>query len=172
MTPSTRHRRPAPTFARLAFAPLAVLALLGLADCSGRISSTSDRAGATPKAMAACRQRADQVYDMQNRADVYRSDMFAGGQRDAPFGATGVPGNASTGLSARYARETMIDDCLNGLSVSPAATADAQPAATTPAATMPTAATPTGATPTGTRPAAAAPDAATSALAVPPSLRR
>jgi hypothetical protein len=122
MNPPTPPRR-----ATLASAVPAALLLLGLVACNGPISSTSDRAGASPKAMAACRQRADQVYDMQNRGDVYRSDMIAGGQRDAPFGAVGNPGNVSTGLSARYARETMVDDCLNGLSVTPAAPSESPP---------------------------------------------
>jgi hypothetical protein len=118
-------------------APLAVLAVAGLAACSHPIGSTADRADATPKAMAACRQRADQVYDRQNPGDVYRSDMSAGGQRDAPFGGMGPPGNPSDGLSARYARETMLDDCLNGVSGSPGAAQDAPPPADTPLASPP-----------------------------------
>ncbi len=104
---------------------LAGLALAGLTACSHPIGSTADRAGATPKAMAACRQRADQVFERQNRGEVYRSDMYAGGERDSPFAATGMSGNPGAGLPARYARETMVDDCLNAASGNPGVSPDA-----------------------------------------------
>ncbi len=114
-------------------ASLAVLALAGLAGCSHPIGSTADRAGATPKEMVACRQRADEVYNRRNPAEVYHSDMVAGGQRDAPFGGLGQPGDPGDGLAGRYARETLLDDCLNGLTGS----ADTQPSAETPPAAAP-----------------------------------
>ena len=79
--------------------------------------------------MAACRQRADEVFSRQNRGAVYRADMLAGGQRDSPFAGLGQPGEPGEGLPARYSRETMLDECLNGLSGSAdAPPADAQPA--------------------------------------------
>jgi hypothetical protein len=106
--------------------PLAVLALAGLAACSTPIGSTADRAGASPKDMVACRRRADEIYTRQNPADVYHSDMLAGGQRDAPFGGLGQPGSPTDGLSSRYTRETLLDDCLNGLSGSADAPASAE----------------------------------------------
>lgn len=130
MIPPTRSCRATTRLAPNAAALLAMLALGGLGACSHPIGSTADRAGATPKAMAACRQRADEVFERQNRAEVYRSDMFAGGERDAPFAATGMsrtePG---AGLPSRYARETMVDDCLNAASGSPGASPDAPPPA-------------------------------------------
>ena len=87
MTPPTPTRSTATRPGRLPLAgSLAVLALAGLAACSHPIGSTANRAGATPKEMVACRQRADEVYNRRNPAEVYHSDMVAGGQRDAPFG--------------------------------------------------------------------------------------
>ena len=129
MTPPPPIRR---SIVRVVPPLLAMLATAGLAGCAPTSSSSSaNREAASPKAMAACRNRADDVFNQQNRADVYRSDMYAGGQRDAPFGA-GLPGNPGDGLSARYARETMLDDCLNGTSggtdtPSPTAAAPASP---------------------------------------------
>ena len=114
-----------------------LLAALALGGCTQPIGSSADRAGATPKAMAACRQRADEVFDRQNRADVYRSDMYAGGERDSPFAATGMSGNPGAGLPARYQRETMVDDCLNATAGSPGATPDAPPPAGLPAEPAP-----------------------------------
>ncbi|CAH2603595.1 conserved protein of unknown function [Rhodovastum atsumiense] len=90
--------------------------LLALGGCGHPVGTTSNRAGVSAQTMAACRQRADQVFERQNRGDIYRSDMFAGGQRDAPFGSTSLVGsNPSAGLSSRFARETMVDDCVNAV---------------------------------------------------------
>jgi hypothetical protein len=128
--PQTRNAPPRPAWRRLA-SPLALLALAGLTGCGHPIGSTSDRAGATPKEMAACRQRADEVYSRQNPGAVYRADMLAGGQRDSPFAGSGQPGEPGEGLPARYSRETMLDECLNGLSGSAdVPPGDAQPAVT------------------------------------------
>jgi hypothetical protein len=132
MTPPSRARR-----APLLALPLALLAAATLAACTQSFGSSANRAGATPKAMAACRMRADEVYEHQNRAEVYSADMLAGGQRDSPFAAAGTPGSPTAGLSGRYARETMLDDCLNGMAGSPGATPDAPPPAEGPA--LPTA---------------------------------
>ena len=132
MTPPTPTRSTATRPGRLPLAgSLAVLALAGLAACAQPIGSTANRAGATPKEMVACRQRADEVYNRRNPAEVYHSDMVAGGQRDAPFGGLGQPGQPGEGLPGQYARENLLDDCLNGLTGS----ADAPASAETPAMT-------------------------------------
>ena len=97
------------------FVPLLAL-MAGLAACAPPAGGGAGREGATPKALVACRHRADEVYNRRNPAEVYRSDMYAGGQRDAPFGAMGQPGGPGEGLSGRYEHETTLDDCLNGVS--------------------------------------------------------
>ena len=124
MTPPTRSRR-----ANLGSAVLAALALAALTACSTSFGTSANRAGASPQAMAACRHRADAVYEQQNRGAVYRTDMYAGSQRDAPFGGAGPAGNPSSGLSDLYARDTMVDDCLNGMATSADVTTDAPPPA-------------------------------------------
>lgn len=91
----------------------AVIFLLAGATLAG-CAAPSSGPSASAAQIAACRQRADQVYDRQNRADVYRADTYAGGTRDAMFSGTGSPGASALGLSARFARERMVDDCLRG----------------------------------------------------------
>jgi hypothetical protein len=93
---------------------------LGLSACSTPMHNNAGAGGgATPKAMAACRARADEVYTMQNPTAVYRADMLAAGQRDTPYAGLGLAGMPSDGLSARYNREQLIDDCLAGMASSP-----------------------------------------------------
>jgi hypothetical protein len=150
---------------RIGAVPAAV-ALALLAGCGHPLGDTSAREGVPPQTMAACRHRADEVFDRQNRADVYRSDMFSGGERDAPFAGSTLAGSPTAGLSARYARETLLDDCLNGIANRAGGTPDApEPqvtpaAAASPAATVPSGAVPSGAVPVG------------QPLSVPPTLAR
>lgn len=92
----------------VAFGALAAL-LLAAGGCGSR--SSGQQASAAQK--AACRQRADQVYASQNRADLYNSDRYQTTTRDAPFATSGLPGITSRGLGGQYARETLISDCLN-----------------------------------------------------------
>jgi hypothetical protein len=91
----------------------ALLTLLALGACAA-VQQPRSQASAAQK--AACRQRADEVYEKQNRGDVYRADNFAGGMRDTPYAAQGMPGSPNAGLSARFARDTLFDDCLRNAS--------------------------------------------------------
>ncbi len=90
---------------------LGAVALILLAGGCGSSRSSGQQASAAQK--AACRQRADQVYASQNRADLYNSDRYQTTTRDAPFATSGLPGITSRGLGGQYARETLISDCLN-----------------------------------------------------------
>jgi hypothetical protein len=104
--------------------PLALSLILGAALLA---TGCAAPAGPRPTAeqAAACRQRADEVHDRQNRADLYRSDTLAGGARDAAFSGTGAPGGSIAGLSARFARDRMVDNCLRGVAGNVASTPDA-----------------------------------------------
>ena len=88
----------------------AALLSLALAGCSSTV-----RTDASPAALAACRARADAVYNTQNRGDIFREDAYATGQKDSPFRGATVLGSDSAGLSSRYAREKFIDTCLAGI---------------------------------------------------------
>jgi hypothetical protein len=110
MSPAlTLAHRSAPSRAACA----ALLAVLTLGACA---AAQQPRAQATAAQKAACRQRADEVYEKQNRGDVYRADNFAGGLRDTPYASQGMPVSPSAGLSARFARDTLFDDCLRNAS--------------------------------------------------------
>jgi hypothetical protein len=105
--------------------PLLLTLLLGglLAGCA----APADGPQASAAQAAACRARADEVYDRQNRADVYRSDSYAGGTRDAMFSSTGSPAASIGALSGRFARDRMLDNCLRGAANNVASTPDAPP---------------------------------------------
>lgn len=100
-------------------------ALAALAGCSVPLGGTSggsaSRGTADSRALAACRRQADDAYLRQNRDAIYRADQYAGGGRDSPF-ANAAPSNPTAGLSSRYGRETMVDDCLNAATNQPGAT--------------------------------------------------
>lgn len=68
---------------------------------------------ATAVDRAACRQRAEEVYRMQNSGEEFRADSYATSIRDAPFAGSGVAGLPNRGLDSRFARERLFDDCLN-----------------------------------------------------------
>ncbi len=91
------------------------------------------RSHASAVERAACRQRADQVYAMQNRDEIYRADTYATSTRDAPFAGGGLAGVTSRGLSGGFSRDQMVEDCLN----SSAGNVGATPAAPAPDASPP-----------------------------------
>jgi hypothetical protein len=99
LNPGLRHT--------ILLAALAVPVLL--AGCNAQPQTRSGAA-----AQAACRQRADEVYLMQNRGEIYRADQYATSTRDAPYASSGVVGVTSSGLSGRYARDSLLSDCLSG----------------------------------------------------------
>ena len=57
----------------------------------------------------ACRKRADQIYNQQNRAALSERDT-----RDTPFATNYVSGITSAGLSSRYDRDDLLAGCTPG----------------------------------------------------------
>ena len=86
----------------------ALLAGLVLAGCGGAQRSDADAVTA-----AACGRRADQVYSMRHPEQVFGQDIYTSSLRDAPFGTNGLPGNPSAGLSGRYERDQIAQDCID-----------------------------------------------------------
>ncbi|MDE2200899.1 MAG: hypothetical protein KGJ41_17960 [Rhodospirillales bacterium] len=92
---------------------VAAVAGLALAGCTLPLSP-SPQTEASAARRAACRQHADDVYMRRNPADIYQSDLYAGGQRDAPLGGAGMAGDPTRGLAGRYQRANLYDACLSG----------------------------------------------------------
>ncbi|MBN8892017.1 MAG: hypothetical protein BGP12_17030 [Rhodospirillales bacterium 70-18] len=125
MIPSLRPLR--------ALALLAPFAPLAVAGCAAPLSH-GDSAR-----LAACRARAEEVYSVQNRADVYRDDAYASSVRDTPYaGASGFAATSGA-LSGRYQREQMVDRCMRGAAGNVGSTPDApDPAKPSGASHLPT----------------------------------
>jgi hypothetical protein len=83
----------------------ATAAALLLAGCA--FPAPTQQSRANQATLAACRQRAEEVYVSQNRDLIYRNDTSS-----TPYSAgpnTGIP---TQGLSSLYAHERVIDDCV------------------------------------------------------------
>jgi len=78
---------------------------IALSACSAPPSSQS-RANA--ETVAACRQRAEDVYNQQNRGDIYSPASSV----NTPFSSNYVPGITDRGLSQLYAHDKMVSDCV------------------------------------------------------------
>jgi len=58
--------------------------------------------------VAACRQRADEAYNLTHRDQIYAS----GSQVNTPFSANYQPGVPDRGLSDLFVRDQMVSDCV------------------------------------------------------------
>jgi hypothetical protein len=83
-----------------------LLPLLSLTYCKPPPEPTG-QARADAATIAACRDHANQVYDRQNRDQIYTIT-----NRDVPFSAAYAPGVTNRGLAARYAHDNMVSDCV------------------------------------------------------------
>lgn len=94
---------------RAAGAPLALIMLL-LAACAGPGGPPpgSAQAQANAETAAACRQRADAVYNMRHRDTIYAPPSSV----NTPFSADYAPGVEDRGLSQLFERDSMVSDCV------------------------------------------------------------
>jgi hypothetical protein len=88
---------------------------------------TIEQSSADQKALVACRARANEVYDRQNRGAIFTPTSGS----DTPRSSDYAWGVTTRGLSARYGYDNMIDDCLRH-------TNDTAPGADTAVQTIPT----------------------------------
>ena len=91
------------------------LALAGCAPGAAGSGSGPADSRADAATQAACRQRADEIYDRQNRGEIY--SPLAG--INTPASGSYVPGDDSRGLGQIFARDRTIRDCVrtNGLAI-------------------------------------------------------
>ena len=79
-----------------------------LAGCAGTAPPPSGQARADAETAAACRQRAEQVYDIRHRDDIYSPLP----QVDAPFASNYRPGVPGPDLAALHEHDQLITGCI------------------------------------------------------------
>jgi hypothetical protein len=84
--------------------PLA--SLLALAACTPPPPPVG-QAKADAATLTACRERADEVYNRNNRDTIYTITS-----RDTPFSGNYTAGVTDRGLAQRYGHENLIRDCV------------------------------------------------------------
>ena len=108
--------------------------MTGMGAAGMGATSTGD-AKADAAILTACRQRANEVYDRRNRAEIY-APQYGG---NSPLSGTYTDVGVNRGLSAQFAFEQMVRDCVRTANISGGA-AGAPPATpTTPATAAPAA---------------------------------
>jgi hypothetical protein len=85
---------------------LVLLGAIGLSACAGPPQSGQARADAETR--AACRARAEQTYNQQNRAEIYSPPPTV----NTPYSANYVPSMSDRGLSDLFVHDRMISDCV------------------------------------------------------------
>ena len=85
------------------------IAVLLLSACAGpRNAPGGAEARSNAATVAACRQRADAIYEMRHRDTIYRGDSGV----NTPFSANYQPGVPDRGLSQLYEHDSEISDCV------------------------------------------------------------
>jgi hypothetical protein len=79
---------------------------IALSACDGAPPSGQAQADAATR--AACRQRAEQAYEQQNRGQIYSAQS----QVNMPYSANYVPDVPNRGLSDVFAHDRMVSDCV------------------------------------------------------------
>jgi hypothetical protein len=83
----------------------------------------STQAQTNAQTAAACRQRADQVYNIQHRDTIYAPPADV----NTPFSAGYGPGEENRGLSALFERDTIMSDCIRNTGAEGDRTPEMQP---------------------------------------------
>jgi len=109
--------------------------LLALSACEAPPPSTGD-AKTDAAILQACRERANAAYDRRNRAEIY-SPQYGGA---SPLSGTYTDVGVNRDLSARFAFEQMVRDCVRTANVSgqpPVAPTSSAPTSSAPAGSVP-----------------------------------
>jgi|GEM_PF-5611656 len=107
---------------------LCAVAILTLGACTqplgGTALSSETRSDAATR--DACRRRANEIYDRQNRATIFAPNSGL----NSPSSGAYVAGQTDRGLSAQFAQEQLIRECVRNAS----GAAEASPVAPSPQA--------------------------------------
>jgi hypothetical protein len=109
---------------------LAVVGWAGAAFLAGCAQPPlTGQAAADAQTRAACRQRADQAWEVQNRAQIFAPSSTV----NSPYSTNYLPGDTNKGLSELFAHDRMVSDCVRntgtGTDRTPPEGAPAKPAA-------------------------------------------
>jgi hypothetical protein len=83
-----------------------LLGVTALSACDHAPPSGQAQADAATR--AACRQRAEQAYEQQNRGQIYSTQS----QVNMPYSANYVPDVPNRGLSDVFAHDRMVSNCV------------------------------------------------------------
>jgi hypothetical protein len=97
----------------IAASPAAAM-LLALALFAAACARQEPESRATAAERAACSQHADEVFRLRNPDVIYRQDTYVSSTRDTPFNGAGLSSVPSAGLSGKFERDQLLDDCING----------------------------------------------------------
>jgi hypothetical protein len=102
----TARRLPPPALLLPALVSLALTSsVLGACSFGGPPATSASRA--SQATLAACRERAEDVYVRQNRDLIYANDTSS-----TPYSAGPSTGLPMHGLSSQFAHQQVIDDCV------------------------------------------------------------
>lgn len=112
---------------------LPVVCAASLPACDTPTPSTGD-AKTDAAVLQACRQRANEVYDRRNRAEIY-APQYGG---NSPLSGTYTDVGVNRGLSAQFSFEQMVRDCVRQSNVTGERAIGATPAGGSAPAASPT----------------------------------
>ena len=87
-------------------ARVAAAAAVLLSGCA--VSSPGGQSQTDASTRAACQQRAEQVYEQQNRAEIYSPPAPV----NSPYSANYTPSVSDRGLSNLFVHDRMVSDCV------------------------------------------------------------
>nr|WP_294521188.1 hypothetical protein [uncultured Rhodopila sp.] len=94
------------TCLRIAISTGALLGAVALSACDSAPQTAQQQADA--QTAAACRQRANEIFDRQNRGAIYAANPST----NSPFSANFTGDNPSRGLSQQFAHDRQVSDCI------------------------------------------------------------
>jgi len=96
---------------------LGLLAGVAALSACAEAPAPTGQAQADAETRAACEQRAEAVYEQQNRADIYAPAPAV----NTPFSSNYVPGIPNRGLSQVFAHDRIVSDCVRNKGTQPVA---------------------------------------------------